>query len=165
VHIPAVQRAPLAVQKVTPPPPGAGGSPPSGAVAGASTAAAAPQQIWFNPPHGDPTALVQDPAVQVPEMLAPLQVWPAPTQVLTVGPPSVARGIQHPPPLQLLPPQQGSLAAPHARGARSFMLGVSPAVPSFPVPPPASPLLLLPPPHPSVRAMRAALTIAGAVLP
>lgn len=81
------------------------------------------------PPQGCPGPFSHAPAVQVPETPVPVQVLPAPTQTRTVPPPSAAVGMQHPPPLQVFPPQQVCPGAPH----------VNEPLPPFP-PPPAPPL-------------------------
>lgn len=96
MHMPPVQRAPLAVQNVLPPPP-----PP------ASVAGAAPQQIWPTSPQRVPAVSVQEPALHVPITLLATHVWPEPTQMRVLPPPaSFAMGMQQPPPLQMLPVQQ-----------------------------------------------------------
>jgi hypothetical protein len=66
LHIPAVHRAPDAVQVIGPPP-----MPPSGA--------APPQQAWLTAPQAVPLAVWHDPLLHVP--LVPLPVQAAPLAV------------------------------------------------------------------------------------
>jgi hypothetical protein len=95
VHVPFAQLAPVAVQNVAAPGPA---SPP-------------PQQAWPIAPQGVPEALEQLPLLQVPDTPVPVQVSPEPTQVEA---PNVPEAMQQPPPLQLLPAQQGWPEAPQA---------------------------------------------------
>src|SRR5258708_4640950 len=139
MHIPPAQRAPLAVQNWFPPPVGGAPSPSTDA----SLAAAPPQQTWLSAPHGAPVDDAHDPAWHVPEMLFPLHVFPAPTQSRVGGPPSVGIGMQQPPPLHALPPQQGCPGTPHATLASPWTEPPPPLVPAAPLVPiePALPVL------------------------
>jgi hypothetical protein len=112
-HIPAVQRAPDAVQVIGPPPP----MPPSGA--------APPQQAWLTAPHAVPDAVWHDPLLQVP--LVPLPVQAAPLAVHM--PPT-----QQPPLWQLFAAQQAWPAAPQL-----VPTGVVGRVTPLPPPQPAAP--------------------------
>jgi hypothetical protein len=127
------QRAPLAVQNWPPPPP-----------------PAVPQHAPPIAPQGVPAGLLQVPLLQVPLTPVPVQACPEPVQIRTAPPPaSLGCGIQQPPPLQTLPPQQGCPGRPQS------------AVPELPpvevalVVPPVPPVALPPPPHPLMRIIRA----------
>ena len=87
VQVPAEQLAPVAVQYVCAP---------------TAASAVIPQQAWPTAPQGVPPVLEQLPLEQVPETPVPVQASPAATQVRA----PIVPGMQHPPPLQLLPAQQ-----------------------------------------------------------
>jgi hypothetical protein len=90
-HVPAVHRAPDAVQVIGAPPP----MPPSGA--------APPQQGWLTAPQVAPLAVLHDPLLHVPVVPLPVQVAPLAMHM----PPT-----QQPPLLQLFAAQQACPAAP-----------------------------------------------------
>jgi hypothetical protein len=151
-HVPFEQLAPEPVQYANAPT--APASPP-------------PQQAWPTAPHGPPEAVEQLPLLQVPEMPVPVQASPEPIQVEPVVPKT-----QQPPPLQLLPAQQGWPEAPHATAP--------PPAPPVAVAPPVAPLVVLPPeptappvppldllllqPTPSAPAMTASTMIRASML-
>jgi hypothetical protein len=72
LHVPLLQRVPLAVQYCWLGPPPGPPIPPSAPPAPASLGAV-PQQAWSTAPQGVPLAVVHEPAVQVPETPVPVQ--------------------------------------------------------------------------------------------
>jgi hypothetical protein len=72
----------------------------------ASWPAAPPQQIWPRAPQATPDGVLHEPLEQVPVTPAAVQACPTPTHCRVVCPPMV-EAMQHPPPLQALPAQQG----------------------------------------------------------
>jgi hypothetical protein len=120
-HVPPAQLAPCAVQKVS-------ANPPSGA---------APQHCWPTAPHGLPELSEQLPLAHVPDTPLPVQASPDPTHMRAPAIP----GRQHPPPLQLFPPQHGCPEAPQAALPPPAPPAAWPPLPPPEVPPLPPPLL------------------------